>query len=47
MTAWPIWPMWWGGIVAGALLFPLLRYRSVRLFECIRTEAPEPPNMLS
>jgi|SRR5665213_21764 len=28
-----------GGVVAGAVLFPLLRYRSVKLFECIR-EAP-------
>jgi len=28
-----------GGLVAGAVLFPLLRYRSVKLFECVR-EAP-------
>ena len=26
-----------GGLVAGAALFPLLRYRAVRLFECIRS----------
>ncbi len=25
-----------GGLVAGAVLFPLMRHRSVRLFECIR-----------
>lgn len=30
-----------GGFAAGAVLFPLLRYRSVRLFECVR-EAPAP-----
>jgi membrane associated rhomboid family serine protease len=28
-----------GGFIAGALLFHLLRYRTVRLFECIRAEA--------
>jgi membrane associated rhomboid family serine protease len=26
-----------GGLVAGALLFPLLRYRAVKLFECIKS----------
>ena len=26
-----------GGLVAGAALFPLLRYRAVRLFECFRS----------
>jgi membrane associated rhomboid family serine protease len=28
-----------GGFIAGVLLFPVLRYRTVRLFECIRAEA--------
>jgi len=28
-----------GGFAAGAVLFPLLRYRTVRLFECIREPA--------
>ena len=28
-----------GGFIAGAILFPVLRYRAVRLFECIRAEA--------
>ncbi|MBI3702861.1 MAG: rhomboid family intramembrane serine protease [Rhizobiales bacterium] len=28
-----------GGFIAGAILFLLLRYRTVRLFECIRAEA--------
>jgi rhomboid family protein len=36
-----------GGVLAGASLFPLLRYRTVRLFECIRSKAPAPPNQLS
>lgn len=27
-----------GGFAAGAILFPVLRYRGVRLFECIRPE---------
>ncbi len=27
-----------GGFVAGAVMFPLLRYNTVRLFECIHTE---------
>jgi rhomboid family protein len=36
-----------GGVVAGALLFPFLRYRSVRLFECVRADGPQPPNQLS
>ena len=27
-----------GGLAAGALLFPLLRYRAVRLFECVRPD---------
>ncbi len=27
-----------GGLLAGAVLFPLLRYRTVRLFECIRAD---------
>jgi membrane associated rhomboid family serine protease len=27
-----------GGFVAGVIMFPLLRYRAVRLFECIRDE---------
>jgi len=31
-----------GGLLAGAVLFPLLRRRGVRLFECIR-EAPNGP----
>ncbi len=31
-----------GGFVAGAILFPLLRYHTVRLFECIRTETVKP-----
>jgi membrane associated rhomboid family serine protease len=30
-----------GGLAAGAVLFPLLRYRTVKLFECIR-EATAP-----
>ncbi len=32
-----------GGVAAGAVLFPLLRYRTVRLFECMRTEQPPRP----
>ena len=32
-----------GGVVAGAGLFPLLRYRTVRLFECMRPEQPTAP----
>jgi membrane associated rhomboid family serine protease len=32
-----------GGLVAGAVLFPLLRYRSVKLFECIRETTAPPP----
>jgi membrane associated rhomboid family serine protease len=33
-----------GGVVAGAGLFPLLRYRTVRLFECVReAKAPSSP----
>jgi membrane associated rhomboid family serine protease len=37
-----------GGLVAGAVLFPLLRYRSVKLFECIReTTAPPPAKQVS
>lgn len=28
-----------GGFVAGAIMFPLLRHRTVRLFECIRAPA--------
>ncbi len=31
-----------GGFLAGAILFPLLRYHTVRLFECIRTETAQP-----
>ena len=31
-----------GGFAAGAILFPLLRYRAVRLFECIRAQTAEP-----
>jgi membrane associated rhomboid family serine protease len=31
-----------GGFAAGAVLFPLLRYRSVRLFECMRSDEPKP-----
>jgi membrane associated rhomboid family serine protease len=34
-----------GGLVAGAVLFPLLRYRAVKLFECIKEgAAPAPSN---
>ena len=37
-----------GGLVAGAALFPLLRYRTVKLFECIRENtAPAPANQVS
>jgi membrane associated rhomboid family serine protease len=37
-----------GGVLAGAGLFPLLRYRTVRLFECIRPKPePEPTSQLS
>jgi membrane associated rhomboid family serine protease len=37
-----------GGLVAGAVLFPLLRYRTVKLFECIReTTAPPPAKQVS
>jgi membrane associated rhomboid family serine protease len=32
-----------GGLVAGAVLFPLLRYRTVKLFECIRETTAPPP----
>jgi membrane associated rhomboid family serine protease len=33
-----------GGLAAGAVLFPLMRNRSVRLFECIRDDGlPRPP----
>ena len=32
-----------GGLLAGAVLFPVFRYRSVRLFQCLRPEAPLPP----
>ena len=28
-----------GGFAAGAIMFPVLRYHTVRLFECVRTEA--------
>jgi rhomboid family protein len=31
-----------GGVAAGAVLFPLLRYRSVRLFECLRSDEAKP-----
>lgn len=31
-----------GGLAAGAVLFPLLRYRTVRLFQCVHAE-PAPP----
>ncbi len=35
-----------GGLAAGAMLFPLMRYRHVPLFECIeRSEGPPPPPM--
>jgi membrane associated rhomboid family serine protease len=34
-----------GGVVAGAGLFPLLRYRTVRLFECVR-EAKAPSSQI-
>jgi membrane associated rhomboid family serine protease len=37
-----------GGLVAGAVLFPLLRYRAVKLFECIRDNTrPAPANQVS
>jgi membrane associated rhomboid family serine protease len=32
-----------GGLVSGAALFPLLRYRTVKLFECIRETTAPPP----
>jgi membrane associated rhomboid family serine protease len=36
-----------GGLLAGAGLFPLLRYRTVRLFECIReAKAPAPSSQI-
>ena len=36
-----------GGLLAGAGLFPLLRYRTVRLFECIReVKAPSPSSQI-
>jgi membrane associated rhomboid family serine protease len=31
-----------GGLAAGAVLFPLLRYRTVRLFECMRSDDQTP-----
>jgi membrane associated rhomboid family serine protease len=31
-----------GGLVSGAALFPLLRYRAVRLFECFRLAEEQP-----
>ena len=31
-----------GGLVSGAALFPLLRYRAVRLFECFRPAEEQP-----
>jgi rhomboid family protein len=37
-----------GGVAAGAVLFPLLRYRTVRLFECIRSDGQKPaPSQIS
>ena len=37
-----------GGFVAGAVLFPLLRYRTVNLFECIRENpSPAPANQVN
>ena len=32
-----------GGLAAGAVLFPLLRYRTVKLFECVREAAAPAP----
>jgi membrane associated rhomboid family serine protease len=33
-----------GGLVAGAVLFPLMRYRTIRLFQCVQTDqAPVVP----
>jgi membrane associated rhomboid family serine protease len=31
-----------GGFAAGAILFPILRYRTVRLFQCVRAEPAAP-----
>jgi membrane associated rhomboid family serine protease len=31
-----------GGLAAGAVLFPLLRHRTVRLFECVRADKAPP-----
>jgi membrane associated rhomboid family serine protease len=31
-----------GGVAAGVVLFPPLRYRTVRLFECVRSDEPKP-----
>ncbi|HEY1473035.1 MAG TPA: rhomboid family intramembrane serine protease [Pseudolabrys sp.] len=31
-----------GGFAAGAILFPVLRYRTVRLFQCVRAEPAAP-----
>ena len=37
-----------GGLVSGATLFPLLRDRAVRLFECLRpVEQPPGPSQVS
>jgi membrane associated rhomboid family serine protease len=38
-----------GGLISGAALFPLLRYRAVRLFECFRAveEPPSPQSQVS
>ena len=36
-----------GGLVAGAALFPLLRYRSVRMFEWFRPAEPPAPSQVS
>jgi rhomboid family protein len=37
-----------GGVAAGAALFPFLRYRTVRLFECMRSEEQKPaPSQVS
>src|SRR5579864_4936350 len=33
-----------GGFIGGAVLFPLLRYRTVKLFECIREAAAPTPD---
>jgi membrane associated rhomboid family serine protease len=37
-----------GGVMAGAGLFPFLRYRTAELFQCLRPQQPEaPPSQLS